>query len=133
MGWILREWGRLSRQRRGSPIVRCRGRPGCRASPQFSRRRCGDGLGAGRVNSFLVDRAGTLWTAAEGGLSRLRNGRFSNLTSRNGLPCDAVHWAIEDDAHSMWLAMPCGLIRISRTELDAWTAAEDLQNDPTRT
>jgi ligand-binding sensor domain-containing protein len=87
-----------------------------------------DGLGAGRVNSFLVDRAGTLWTATEGGLSRLRNGRFSNLTSKNGLPCDAVHWAIEDDAHSLWLEMPCGLIRIPRTELDAWTAAEDVQH-----
>ena len=32
---------------------------------------------------------------------------------------------IEDDAHSFWLYMPCGLVRIARTELDAWVAAID--------
>src|SRR5262249_29780786 len=46
----------------------------------------------------------------------------ATLTSKNGLPCDAVHWTIEDDAQSVWLYMPCGLVRIARAELDTWAA-----------
>jgi len=30
------------------------------------------------------------------------------------------HWSIEDDEHSIWLYMPSGLVRIGRSELDAW-------------
>src|SRR5262249_52439429 len=33
-----------------------------------------DGLGDGRINSFQLDRDGTLWAATDGGLSRLKNG-----------------------------------------------------------
>ena len=34
---------------------------------------------------------------------------------------------MEDDDHAFWLNMDCGLVRIARTELDAWSA------DPRRT
>jgi signal transduction histidine kinase/ligand-binding sensor domain-containing protein len=91
-----------------------------------------DRLGEGRVNSLRVDRDGALWAATEGGLSRLHNGRMATLTSRNGLPCDAVHWAIEDDAESLWLFMPCGLVRIPVSELSAWVADIDGDRDRTR-
>src|SRR5262249_53663395 len=60
-----------------------------------------EGLGAGRVNHIRIDREGTLWAATEGGLSRLKGGRIATLTSRNGLPCEAVHWTMEDDAGSV--------------------------------
>ena len=42
--------------------------------------------------------------------------------ARNGLPCDTIHWTIEDDDRSFWLYTACGLVRIARTELDAWIA-----------
>jgi signal transduction histidine kinase/ligand-binding sensor domain-containing protein len=84
-----------------------------------------DGLGEGRVNDLRFDREGTLWAATEGGLSRLKNGRITTLTRKNGLPCDAVHWTMEDDAQSVWLSMPCGLVRVARSELDAWASAAD--------
>ena len=86
-----------------------------------------DGLGEGEVNDLRLDPDGSLWAATDGGLSRLKNGRVATLTSHNGLPCDAVHWAMEDDDHSVWLYMACGLVRIARPELDAWDA------DPGRT
>ena len=86
-----------------------------------------DGLGEGRVDDLQLDRDGTLWAATEGGLSRVKNGRVATLTSKNGLPCDTVHWVMEDDDHSFWLYTACGLVRIARTELDAWVA------DPKRT
>jgi signal transduction histidine kinase len=77
-----------------------------------------DGLGKGRVIAFQLDRDGTLWAATDNGLSILRSGRVRTLTSRDGLPCDRVHWAMEDDAHTFWLLMPCGLARIARSELE---------------
>jgi ligand-binding sensor domain-containing protein len=79
-----------------------------------------DGLGDGVVNDLRLQRDGTFWAATEGGLSRLKNGRIATLTSKSGLPCDAVHWVMEDNDHSFWLNMPCGLVRVARSELDAW-------------
>jgi signal transduction histidine kinase/ligand-binding sensor domain-containing protein len=93
----------------------------------------GDGLGEGRVNAFQVDRDGTLWTATDGGLSRLKNGRIVTLTSRNGLPCDQVHWVIEDDLHAFWLEMPCGLVRIARADLDTWAVSVDKDHRSSQT
>jgi len=84
-----------------------------------------DGLGTGRVSDFLFDDEGTLWVSTEGGLSRLKNNRVATLTSKNGLPCDTVHWAMEEDDRSFWLYTACGLVRIDRSELNAWAAAAD--------
>src|SRR5271165_2923209 len=81
-----------------------------------------DGLGGGRVSGLQLDREGTLWAATEGGLSRIKNGRVSTLNSKNGLPCDTVHWVVEDDDHSFWLYTACGLVRLARPELEAWAA-----------
>jgi signal transduction histidine kinase/ligand-binding sensor domain-containing protein len=81
-----------------------------------------EGLGEGHVANLQLDGDGTLWAATEGGLSRIKNGRGTTLSSRNGLPCDTVMWVMEDDAHSFWLYMPCGLVHIARPELDAWIA-----------
>ena len=67
-------------------------------------------------------RNGTLWAPTEGGLSRIKDGHILTLTSQNGLPCNTVHWMMEDDAHSVWLYLACGLVRIGRSELDAWTS-----------
>jgi ligand-binding sensor domain-containing protein len=81
-----------------------------------------DGLGTGFVGGLQLDREGTLWAATQGGLSQVKNGGVATLTSKNGLPCDAVNWALEDDDHAFWLDMACGLVRIGRMELDAWAA-----------
>ncbi len=86
-----------------------------------------DGLGDGQIGGLQLDPDGTLWAATQaGGHSRLKDGRIATLTTRNGLPCDTIHWSIEDDDRSLWLYTACGLVRIARTELDAWIA------DPTR-
>jgi len=92
-----------------------------------------DGLGEGIVNDLRLDRDGTLWAVTEGGLRRLKKGHVATLTSKNGLPCDGVNWVMEDDDHSFWLYMPCGLVRIVRSELDAWAAAVDKDKDTKRT
>jgi signal transduction histidine kinase/ligand-binding sensor domain-containing protein len=82
-----------------------------------------DGLGKGHVPGLELDQDGALWAATEeGGLSRIKDGRVTTLTTKNGLPCDVIHWTIEDEERSLWLYTACGLVRIARSELDAWVA-----------
>ncbi|MDX2151433.1 MAG: two-component regulator propeller domain-containing protein [Bryobacteraceae bacterium] len=86
-----------------------------------------EGLGKGHVPALYKDAHGALWASTEeGGLSRLANGRIVTLTTRNGLPCNTIHWALEDDRRNFWLYSACGLIRVARSELDSWLA------DPSR-
>jgi ligand-binding sensor domain-containing protein/signal transduction histidine kinase len=92
-----------------------------------------DGLGEGLVSDLRLNPGGTFWAATAGGLSRLKDGRVTTLTSRDGLPCNAVQWMIEDNAHSLWLHTSCGLVRIARTELDALAGAVDKDKDAKRT
>jgi signal transduction histidine kinase len=79
-----------------------------------------EGLGGGRVSALHIETDDTVWAATEEGLSRIKNGRVLTLTSKNGLPCDAVHWITQDENDSFWVLMTCGLVRMVRTELHAW-------------
>jgi signal transduction histidine kinase/ligand-binding sensor domain-containing protein len=81
-----------------------------------------EGLARGAVYGLSVDGTGALWAATDGGLSRIKDGRVLTLTSENGLPCNTVHWMMEDNAHSVWLNLACGLVRIARSELEAWVS-----------
>jgi signal transduction histidine kinase len=91
-----------------------------------------DGLGKGHVPDVRLDPDGALWAATEeGGLSRIKDSRIATLTTKNGLPCDAIHWSIEDDDRSLWLYTACGLVRIARSELDAWIADPSRRVQPT--
>ena len=79
-----------------------------------------EGLGSGRISALHVEADDTVWAATESGLSRIKDGKVLTLTSKNGLPCDGIHWITEDENHSFWFYMSCGLVRAARTELDAW-------------
>ena len=79
-----------------------------------------DGLGSGTVFQLSLDSDSAVWVSTEGGLSRVKDGHITTLTSRNGLPCDEVRWAVEDDDRAFWIYMSCGLARVGRSELDAW-------------
>ena len=89
-----------------------------------------EGLGGGNTRDIQLDREGTVWASTEGGLSRLKDGHVATLSNRNGLPCDSVHWVMEDGEHAFWLYMACGLVRLARTELDAWAVTAN--TDPRR-
>jgi signal transduction histidine kinase/sugar lactone lactonase YvrE len=80
------------------------------------------GLAPWRVNSLQFDSSGALWAAIDGGLSRIKNGHVITLNSKNGLPCDAAHDLLEDDTRSLWVYTACGLVRIARSEVNAWVA-----------
>ncbi|MBV9268055.1 MAG: PAS domain-containing protein, partial [Acidobacteriaceae bacterium] len=80
------------------------------------------GLGSGRVNVVKLDTENTLLAGTDGGLSRIKDGKVSTLTTKNGLPCDTIHALAEDTDHSLWLYTACGLLHISKSELSAWIA-----------
>jgi len=90
-----------------------------------------EGLGNGRVSALHIETDDTVWAATEGGLSRIKNGRVLTLTSKNGLPCDAIHWITQDVNRSFWLNMTCGLVRIVRSELEAWATDSRRKIRPT--
>ena len=80
-----------------------------------------EGLGKGPVAGLRLDRDKAVWAATQiGGLSRIKDGHVATLTTSNGLPCDTIHWTAEDDNGSLWLYTACGLVRITRNELDTW-------------
>jgi signal transduction histidine kinase/ligand-binding sensor domain-containing protein len=84
-----------------------------------------DGLGGGTVTNLHVEKDGTLWAATDSGLSRMTDGRFVTLSRESGLPCNPIHWMMQDDDRSFWLDTPCGLVHLARSEMDTWTAATD--------
>ena len=79
-----------------------------------------EGLGKGRVPGLRIDRKGAVWAGTEGGISRIKDGHITTLTTNDGLPCDTIHWSIEDDDGALWLYTVCGLVRITGTDLDDW-------------
>jgi len=82
-----------------------------------------DGLGAGTVTNLRFTADGALWASTDHGLSRLKDRHIATLDHRHGLSCDAIHWIIEDDDHSFWLDTRCGLLRLTRSDIDAWIRA----------
>ena len=86
-----------------------------------------NGMTKGPVAHLRLDRGGAVWAATQnGGVSRIKDGRITTLTTSNGLPCDKIHWTTEEDDGSLWLYTACGLLRIPHSQVDAWIS------DPTR-
>ncbi|HEX2454679.1 MAG TPA: two-component regulator propeller domain-containing protein [Vicinamibacterales bacterium] len=81
-----------------------------------------DGLGEGYLVNLQRDSTGALWASTDGGFSRIVDGRIATMTIANGLPCNQGQWIIEDDAASYWLYLRCGLVRIARSDMQAWAA-----------
>jgi len=78
-----------------------------------------------RVEQVVVNPDGSVLGATAFGLIALKDGRRQILTVRNGLPCDSVHTFIADERGSLWLYMECGLVEISRAELQRWLEQPD--------
>ncbi len=91
-----------------------------------------DGASARRVLDLARDRDGSIWAATNNGLSRINNGRVVTMTTANGLPCNTVHWILEDNLSSYWLYTQCGLLRVTRTDMQSWIADPKRVIRPTR-
>src|SRR6185436_1747812 len=65
------------------------------------------------------DGAGTLWICTDAGLGLLRDGRFSVVDTRMGLPDDVVLRLIDAGDGSFWLTSPHGPYRVAAGVLRA--------------
>lgn len=79
-----------------------------------------EGLGEGQVRDLQLDAQGVLWASTQEGLSRLGGGRVATLGREGGLPCAAVHW-MRSAGDDVWLYTECGLVRLGRADLAAWS------------
>ena len=91
-----------------------------------------DGLARGHITGLRLDRRGALWVSTmESGVSRIEAGRIANLTTSNGLPCEKVIWTTEDADGLLWMYTGCGLVRVARSDVDAWIANPTRRIEPT--
>jgi len=91
-----------------------------------------NGITKGPVAHLRLDRDGAVWaTTQNGGVSRIKDGRITTLTTSNGLPCERIHWTTEEDDRSLWLYTDCGLLRIPRSQVDAWMSDPARRVEPT--
>lgn len=77
------------------------------------------------------DRAGTLWIGTRGGgLTRYRDGVFSNIGKAEGLSDDAVQALVEDADGSLWIGTRGGgLNRYHNGKFTTWSSKQGLAND----
>jgi len=71
--------------------------------------------------SLLAYDEDSLFVATDAGLYRWRDRKWSGLTARNGLPCEAVQDLVHDEKGGLWLHLACGFVNISKRDVDAWS------------
>ncbi|HEX8359751.1 MAG TPA: two-component regulator propeller domain-containing protein [Longimicrobium sp.] len=71
------------------------------------------------VFRMTSDADGTLWAGTSRGLARVRGGRVSVFTTRQGLHGNTVFQALDDGAGALWLTGPWGIARVPRADLEA--------------
>ncbi len=77
-----------------------------------------DGLPSEHVTALEIDAEGVLWVATSGGLAWLRDGKWHQYTTQNGLFTDSLDYLIEDGQSNLWLGSNRGLIRVAKAALD---------------
>ena len=72
---------------------------------------------------------GSLFVGTDVGLYRWSQRKWSGLTPNNGLPCEAVQDVAIDRMRSLWLRLACGVVNISKRDLDAWSRDTNIRLD----
>ena len=70
---------------------------------------------------------GGLWFGTRGGgLGSVKDGVFSNLTTRNGLPSNFVYAVVAEPRGDLWIGTSGGLSRLSRGRLTSYARSDGL-------
>ncbi len=78
-----------------------------------------DGLASNVIGCFHQTRTGSMWIGTQGGgLSRFKDGRFSNVSTENGLFDDLAFQIVEDDNENLWMSSNRGIYRVKLRELE---------------
>jgi signal transduction histidine kinase/ligand-binding sensor domain-containing protein len=75
-----------------------------------------------RTNHLTVQADGSVLASFDDGLVGLRQGKAQRMTTKNGLPCNAVYSFIEDKQKGWWLLTECGIVELPDSELQRWWA-----------
>jgi ligand-binding sensor domain-containing protein/signal transduction histidine kinase len=88
------------------------------------------GLAQNSVYAVHLNRDGTVWAATlSGGVSKLKDGKFSNYTSANGLLSNSVASITESRDGTMWFATPKGLSAFSNGRWQSFTLKDGLPSE----
>jgi signal transduction histidine kinase/ligand-binding sensor domain-containing protein len=74
------------------------------------------------INHLMVQADGSVMASFSDGLVGLRQGKAQWMTTKNGLPCNAVYSFIEDRQKTWWLLTQCGIVSLRDSELQRWWA-----------
>jgi len=81
------------------------------------------GFPSKNISSLYMDPEGVLWVGTFGnGLIRFQSGRWVNYTTDNGLNANGVDYIIEDGQGCLWLGSNAGLMRVKKSDLNAFAA-----------
>jgi ligand-binding sensor domain-containing protein/signal transduction histidine kinase len=93
-----------------------------------------DGLAQNSVYSVHRDHDGTIWAGTvSAGVSRLKDGKFSNYSESGGLPSNAVNSIAEGFDGTIWLATPSGLASFANGHWTNRTTSDGLPSSIVRT
>lgn len=85
------------------------------------------------IYALLEDREGSLWIGtSSGGLSRLKDGKFSSYTTKDGLSSDIVECLYGDRDGSLWIGTSAGLNHLRDGRVTSYTTKNGLSNDIVR-
>jgi signal transduction histidine kinase/ligand-binding sensor domain-containing protein len=84
-----------------------------------------DGLSSNQIRCLYPADDSTVWIGTfGGGLNRFRDGRFLRYTSKDGLLSDNIAHIEDDHRGSLWLSTTRGICRISKKQLDDFSAGK---------
>jgi len=76
-----------------------------------------DGLDAGVYSAIYEDVDGTIWLAANGGLSRFVDGRFTTVHAGRNFPAEGLT-VVVGDGRDLWLGTVAGIVRLPVMSFD---------------
>ena len=89
-----------------------------------------DGLAQNSVYAVCLARDGAVWAGTlSGGVSVLKNGKFTNYTIANGIASNSVISVVEGSDGTMWFATPSGLSAFSDGHWRIYTSSDGLPSD----
>lgn len=86
----------------------------------------------GEIRTIFSDVDGAIWGVTRTGLIRRKDGETKSLGPQNGYRCDRTYALIVDAERSLWSYSTCGVLRITRQQLDQWWKNPDATVEMTR-
>jgi signal transduction histidine kinase/ligand-binding sensor domain-containing protein len=84
-----------------------------------------DGISDSRATQLILALDGSILGATSSGVIAWKNGNRQILTTLNGLPCNVVNGLVNDASGNLWLNLQCGLVDITKADLEKWWEKSD--------